>query len=1433
MTEWEVLDYDDYDIMETANDGSCLFSAISLFLNEEYTAKQLRKEVVKFFAKNANEKHPLFANGEQIIREFVEEQDEAEDERNFEEYLNDMSKENTWGGQPEIMAMGIILQRSILVYIESKNKDGETIFKNKPGFGIFIENPQDDPILLFYNMDEGDIEGTHYEYLRATEISEPGTYSSSKSNKPPSFDDLDTSGVSTPKSTPEKSSSLDISGVSTPKSTPVEIESESITPEISKTKTPTIFYDEDDEEDDEEEKIKRDEDLDKYYKLREQVLETGDEKKLKQYKSILSNYLSTEIKSQNEYIKETLKKIYKDNDLVKNLDSFSDKDLKEVAEEHSLLNLRQRLLQMLDTKLSKQWKYISYPDYDDPEFYKKIYLKKEFYQNIYEDPFMGMDDDIIDKMKEICPSNKEDKEGQVFKLLSYQIFLKNYLNINTPYNGILLFHGLGSGKSCSAIAIAETYKKTFSSNFKKILILVSGQAINDNFRKEVHDIRLGYNQCTFSEYINYYNNDTDTLKITKSTTLINKYYDIDHYQRFANRFNNMYEEKMKEYPNNKEMALKKFHEWIRLNFSNRVVIIDEVHNLRLEDTKESSKEKNSNKIRRFKRYDAVKLMVKYGENIKLILLSGTPMYHEPEEILSLLDLLLINDNYKPILGKHKKNKFFEKNNLINPKRLEELAKGYISFIRKENPLTFPKRLYPEYAVSVSDFIYKKFNILNKFKIEEESRTLIIPCEMTNTQKNSYIKYLYSDPNKITEMGLFDSENYPLFDSKKRLREDNFQIQNNLKEMSTKIYELIKNIKENKTKGLIFIYSNFIKYGIIPIAIALLENGVSLNGIQMKNNKYNNNLKKIAETGLDTTNKIRLPPKYTTTKNYIMADNPICYYCCNTQSECTKKEHAFYPMKFDIIAGATDFKEEIRSIFNGVKIEINGKKMQGKNLDGRRLKILLGSSVLREGINLKNVREIHIMEPWHNKSRVEQVVGRGLRYCSHVSLPPKDRNVTIYQYASVLSKKPYDFKDYNREIIHNLLDKEFEKGQELGETFNIEISRQPRKYPNKKYKNEKTIERRLDLEPLLSYDIIMYKRGEILDSKNKKVEKILKKSAIDCNINRKLNEPEKNNSNCNFDANKVDEKLKKDLIKLDTSTFDNIFLAPYVDYALTLIKNLFKQTKSTIIYQSQIYNIPEFQKEEIFKGNSGKYIIEKALYELTPKKQDLSSFYHIFSIYNDNETNEEKLGYIIPRKLQDNEIVYIFQTIDTELKIRSEFEELPMYHRRGIYETYDPLPLHTFYKKDLHNISTANKRQQSFIKINKTDKENIIKKHYNSSESIKLTYKKEAQVVGYEVEGSKQFWLRIWNSKTRTAPSKKFPYGFIYGTGKQGQKKDMIKIQNLLLNELEERDNKMSEEYYNLKITDDKRGGYIKNMLIKLNELDNGKNIWYRKYKYIK
>ena len=1413
-----ILNVKDYEKRETNNEGACLFNAVVGFLTfekekrfidvgsqeEEDKAMKLRKKVVKFLKKNAKNKYPQFQG--MTIKKYIETEDENEKIK-FKTYIEKMKKINEWGGQPEVSALSIMKKRSIHIYRLDGNK------YIRAGIGAEYPNSKKKPITLFYNQRTVEEEGNHFEYLvKKSKI--PKSLKKLKQSISPKLDipedipadivpdeteiDFDAmpsdveltasppnvvpSPVKTPKQdlpTPKKVESPVVIKKDSPLSVDTDLSVSSIPSNVA-TPEPDFKVDKN--------KYKE------YEKIRNKVLKTRNINDLEKIREKINKIFKIKELSQKDHIRKELQIMYPE--FSADIKTRDEKQLLKDAKDNGINTLRERLLRILDKSLSQTWNYISYPHVSDKDFYKKIYMKKEFYQNIYQYPFEAIEEaEDEDRMKKVCPGR-----DSKFKLTSYQIFLKNYMNFTTPYNSLLLFHGLGSGKSCSAISIAETYKKTFTTNFKRILVLVSGPTINENFRQEIHNIARDYNQCTFSEYINYYPRDSPDIKKKKSDILINKYYEIDHYQRFANKFNKA----------KKELGREEFKKWISTNYSNRVVIIDEVHNLKIHD-------KLDVENKTMKRYEAVEHMVRFANNIKLILLSGTPMYHEPTEIISLLNLMLINDNYKPI----SKKQFFKGNDLYNIKEFRKITKGYISYIRKENPLTFPKRLYPKKSVEVSDYIFNKFKFTQELRnirnVMDDAKTYIIPCVLKDTQKKNYIKLvdkMDSDKEKptesaLTEMLLYDSIEFPL----NRIILDRYNKDNELEDMSIKIYKLIKHIIDNPSKGPIFIYSNYIQKGIIPLSLALIANGIEIAGYE--NGKPNN----LTRTARASAARIKLPD---VSDLKVSEKDKICYKCAKTKENC--KHKPFIPMRFEIISGGTEQREEIRNTFNG--FDPRPGKQDILNIEGQQIKILIGSSVLREGINLKNVREIHIMDPWHNKSRTDQVVGRGLRFCSHVLLPKKERNIKIYQYAATLTdpKNNYNYKDYNEKKIEKFLDQEFNKGQEIGQTISIELTRRPKQ-------NGK---RRTDLEPLLTYDIVMYKRGEILDEKNKKVEKVLKETAIDCMINNEFNKPEEQDYKCDVD-------LKNVKIELDTSTFENIFLDPYIEYTISLIKDLFKKNKSDIIYEKQILNIPQFNNEEIFQSNIGTYIIKKALYELTPKKNDLTTFYHIFELPNDGG---KKYGYILPRMLKkDNEIVYIFQEMDPNTKLRSKLEELPMYHRRGIYKSIAPslFSANKTIDKNIFNIFKGKhsghiKNKSNMITITTEQTKKIIDTYYKQYPE---SYKKEAKILVYQFGNIPSFWIKEWKSTKRVLQRRDISSGKnCENYNKNTQLKNICKI---IIKRIKELNNEDGKEFNNLlkDINKSKKSNKtpmsekLCNLILKsakkAHELEKGAKVWYRKY----
>jgi hypothetical protein len=83
----------------------------------------------------------------------------------------------------------------------------------------------------------------------------------------------------------------------------------------------------------------------------------------------------------------------------------------------------------------------------------------------------------------------------------------------------------------------------------------------------------------------------------------------------------------------------------------------------------------------------------------------------------------------------------------------------------------------------------------------------------------------------------------------------------------------------------------------------------------------------------------------------------------------------------------------------------------ENKDGSLLKIMFGTQTVMEGVDFKNVRQVHILDPWWNDSRVQQIIARAIRLCSHKELPTNQRIVDVFIHLSTLgsSETVYEMK----------------------------------------------------------------------------------------------------------------------------------------------------------------------------------------------------------------------------------------------------------------------------------------------------------------------------------------------------------------------------------------------------------------------------------------
>lgn len=497
---------------------------------------------------------------------------------------------------------------------------------------------------------------------------------------------------------------------------------------------------------------------------------------------------------------------------------------------------------------------MSYPSINDMDLQQKIVNKKEFQ--------ISSSNQTID---EICTPQR-------FKLFPHQLFVRNFISPNTPYNNLLLFWSVGSSKSCGAIQIAEEHK-----NQKRKIIVLLEEGVRNNFIDEIHNIYKGQNQCTGLTYQKYKKTHTRDEKEKIKQNQIKQFYKFKTLGKFTNELFRM----------NKTQ--------IKKQYSNRLIIIDEVHNFREYDTDQP------------KRYDALKKMLSVAENCKLLLLSATPMFDNPREIVSLMNLFLINER-KSIVNP---DDVFDRNDKLTSsgeKILKQKLNGQVSYVGQTSQAFPKKELKGELLPFMTDL-------------------KLILCKMSSYQEQEYRKNLDSHITSLRQ----NSNIVPL--------ENSNDLKQNLEKVSCKFARLLKEI--SKSNGPVFIYTEFVKHTIKMLKQTLLENGY---------------------------------------KKYV-----------NDQSKNS----------FIVLEGDMDSKKrtQLINIFN-----------HNDNKDGKTIKIVIGSKVLKEGISLKNIRQVHILEPWYNMSRLEQVWGRAIRACSHVLLPPENQRVKIYLYAAIFKDMPNNISD---------------------------------------------------------------------------------------------------------------------------------------------------------------------------------------------------------------------------------------------------------------------------------------------------------------------------------------------------------------------------------------------------------------------------------------
>lgn len=376
-----------------------------------------------------------------------------------------------------------------------------------------------------------------------------------------------------------------------------------------------------------------------------------------------------------------------------------------------------------------------YPTLNDPNFNKKIAEKKEFSDTKYDGTIYNVKEyaDILSKAE--------------FELLPQQAFVRNFMSFQTPYNSLLLFHGLGSGKTCSAIGVCEEmrdYLKQMGIN--KQIIIVASPNVQDNFKLQLFDERKlkevdgiwTIKGCLGNKLLKEINpTGMKGLKkdkiIQQAKSLINSSYQFVGYLQFSNEIVRNAD------LDNPEVSQETKIRNLQNIYNNSLIVIDEVHNIRIADDNEN---KNVAKNLTY--------LVNVVDNLRLLLLSATPMFNSYKEIIWLINLMNMNDR-RGIVGVadiFDKNGEFKKdgeNKEIGKDLLIQKVTGYVSYVRGENPYSFPFRVYPDQFAPEHTFKmnseYPKCQINGK-KIPEDRKIQKLSLFLTNIGSYQELGYKY-------------------------------------------------------------------------------------------------------------------------------------------------------------------------------------------------------------------------------------------------------------------------------------------------------------------------------------------------------------------------------------------------------------------------------------------------------------------------------------------------------------------------------------------------------------------------------------------------------------------------------------------------------------------------------------------------------------------
>jgi hypothetical protein len=715
-------------------------------------------------------------------------------------------------------------------------------------------------------------------------------------------------------------------------------------------------------------------------------------------------------------------------------------------------------------------------------------------------------------------------------------------------DNLLLIHRTGTGKTCSFVRVAEYFKELQATNstIRRVYVLVRGPSLKNEFKRQL------ICTCTDGIYL------TDLVKraVTESTRksnitrAIKTWYKIKTYGKFVNkvvrRINGMTPAQAEEY--------------IVTKYSNILFFVDEVHNLRIDP----ASGQNTEEVRLT--YAILWKIFHLMQKSKVILASATPMINAVSEIGPIMNLLL-PDNIYEYQGQRVHQARLPQNLDVRTLRLleenqfpanfdyarttlemvEPFFRGKISYVRETETGAIP--------------IFEGDLMTSSYEIDGQlvpSQTRVYGSVMSGIQLQGYLQAqqrgsanFWSAQREAADF-VFPDLSYggdgfrryviPQGPDRYQASPELFSYLrdlNHLRQLSCKYAEIVRLCMTEP--GNCFIYSDYAEIGAILIGLCFEAQGFE---------RFDE-----ADSIFQAVNPGILPP------------------VCSSRTDSTARRVRIAPRRrYALLTGETIQTSEARvhsmmEAFNSIE-----------NRHGDYIKIMIGSPVSRDGINLANVLQVHMASAGWNPSSTYQAISRAIRATSHVSLMEelRERLRAQNEPPETVENATINVRIFKHVAINP-------------EPTTPVVQATPRS-------RRRVVQTEQDTNPP-SVDIHMYEMSESKEIRIKRMERFMKQCAIDCQIHYARNVKPTDldhSSTCDYDICQY-VCVSAAPESLDRDTYDILYSEGEINDAIVSITQFF-QFNFTLNVDDLYTLLPQFAPKFIDMAIERLVITKAILYD---------------------------------------------------------------------------------------------------------------------------------------------------------------------------------------------------------------------------------------------